>query len=180
MCYSLPPQERELQSAVENSNVEQLKAEVLELQKEKANLDRTQRQLDQEMEMLNTHTTARTQMDMLQKDKVMWKDHKLLQNKTQQPPVFYIPVLSPVRSQKRKTKFERSSHATVRIWCLCWVTFPIRESSRTGSILSLKKSTVPETDLLNSSMMNVSTLKPYCNAYCKYLFNWGMIVSSSQ
>lgn len=93
MCYSLPPQERELQSAVENSNVEQLKAEVLELQKEKANLDRTQRQLDQEMEMLNTHTTARTQMDMLQKDKVMWKDHKLLQNKTQQPLVNYSRVL---------------------------------------------------------------------------------------
>uniref|UniRef100_A0A3P8W9W2 RAD50 double strand break repair protein n=1 Tax=Cynoglossus semilaevis TaxID=244447 RepID=A0A3P8W9W2_CYNSE len=85
--------ERELQSAVENSNVEQLKAEVLELQKEKANLDRTQRQLDQEMEMLNTHTTARTQMDMLQKDKVMWKDHKLLQNKTQQPLVNYSRVL---------------------------------------------------------------------------------------
>lgn len=51
--------------------MDELKAEVLELQREKAELDRTQRQLDQEMEMLNTHTTARTQMDMLKKDKVM-------------------------------------------------------------------------------------------------------------
>uniref|UniRef100_A0A8D0DDS9 RAD50 double strand break repair protein n=1 Tax=Sander lucioperca TaxID=283035 RepID=A0A8D0DDS9_SANLU len=51
--------ERELQSAVQSSNVE-----------EKAELDHAQRQLDQEMELLNTHTTARTQVDMLKKDKV--------------------------------------------------------------------------------------------------------------
>uniref|UniRef100_A0A8D0AMU5 RAD50 double strand break repair protein n=1 Tax=Sander lucioperca TaxID=283035 RepID=A0A8D0AMU5_SANLU len=50
--------ERELQSAVQSSNVE-----------EKAELDHAQRQLDQEMELLNTHTTARTQVDMLKKDK---------------------------------------------------------------------------------------------------------------
>ncbi|XP_060911170.1 DNA repair protein RAD50 [Labrus mixtus] len=61
--------ERELQSAVQNSNVEELKAEVVELQREKAELDRAQRHLDKEMEMLNSHTTARTQMDMLKKDK---------------------------------------------------------------------------------------------------------------
>lgn len=61
--------ERELQSALQSSNVEELKAEVQELQKTKADLDRTQRRLDQEMETLNTHTTARTQMDMLTKDK---------------------------------------------------------------------------------------------------------------
>lgn len=63
-------QERELQSAVQSSNVEGLKAEVVELQKQKVELDRAQRALDQEMETLNTHTTARTQMDMLKKDKV--------------------------------------------------------------------------------------------------------------
>uniref|UniRef100_A0A3Q3NGM9 RAD50 homolog, double strand break repair protein n=1 Tax=Mastacembelus armatus TaxID=205130 RepID=A0A3Q3NGM9_9TELE len=61
--------EHELQSAVQNSNVEELKVEVIELQKEKAELDRAQRRLDQEMETLNTHTTARTQMEMLKKDK---------------------------------------------------------------------------------------------------------------
>ena len=60
-----------MQSAVQNSNVEELKAEVLDLQRDKAELDRTQRQLDQEMGILNTHTTARTQMEMLKKDKVM-------------------------------------------------------------------------------------------------------------
>lgn len=69
VCF--PPQERELQSAVQSSNVEELKAEVVELQREKAELDRVQRQLDQEMETLNTHTTTRTQMEMLKKDKVM-------------------------------------------------------------------------------------------------------------
>ncbi|XP_053702919.1 DNA repair protein RAD50 [Synchiropus splendidus] len=62
--------EHELQSAVENSNVEELRAEVTELQRLKAELDRAQRQLDQEMATLNTHTTARTQMDMLKKDKM--------------------------------------------------------------------------------------------------------------
>uniref|UniRef100_A0A3Q3GJ44 RAD50 homolog, double strand break repair protein n=1 Tax=Labrus bergylta TaxID=56723 RepID=A0A3Q3GJ44_9LABR len=61
--------EHELQSAVQNSNVEELKAEVVELQREKAELDSAQRHLDKEMEMLNSHTTARTQMDMLKKDK---------------------------------------------------------------------------------------------------------------
>lgn len=69
MCF--PVQERELQSAIQNSNVEQLKAEVSELQREKAELDCKQRKLDQEMETLNTHMTSRTQMDMLKKDKVM-------------------------------------------------------------------------------------------------------------
>lgn len=71
MCVPFSPQERELQSAVQSSNVEQLKAEVTELQTEKAELDRMQRQLDKEMEMLNTHTTARTQMDMLKREKVI-------------------------------------------------------------------------------------------------------------
>lgn len=71
LCLCLSPQERELQSAVQSSNVEQLKAEVTELQTEKAELDRMQRQLDKEMEMLNTHTTARTQMDMLKREKVI-------------------------------------------------------------------------------------------------------------
>uniref|UniRef100_A0A3P9B039 RAD50 double strand break repair protein n=1 Tax=Maylandia zebra TaxID=106582 RepID=A0A3P9B039_9CICH len=61
--------ERELQSAIQNSNVEELKAEVSELQREKAELDRKQRRLDQEMETLNTHMTARTEMDMLKKNK---------------------------------------------------------------------------------------------------------------
>uniref|UniRef100_A0A3P9ALK0 Zinc-hook domain-containing protein n=1 Tax=Esox lucius TaxID=8010 RepID=A0A3P9ALK0_ESOLU len=61
--------ERELESAVESSNVDGLKAEVLELQKSKAELERKLRQLDQEMETLNTHTSVRTQMDMLKKDK---------------------------------------------------------------------------------------------------------------
>ena len=70
---SFPPQERELQSSMESSNVEELKVEVVELQREKAELDRTQRRLDQEMETLNTHTSTRTQMEMLKKDKVMWK-----------------------------------------------------------------------------------------------------------
>ncbi|KAG8008563.1 DNA repair protein RAD50 [Nibea albiflora] len=61
--------ERELQTAVQSSNVEELKAEVMELQREKAELDRTQRQLDKEMEMLNAHTTTRTKIDMLKREK---------------------------------------------------------------------------------------------------------------
>nr|XP_020455506.1 DNA repair protein RAD50 [Monopterus albus]XP_020455507.1 DNA repair protein RAD50 [Monopterus albus]XP_020455508.1 DNA repair protein RAD50 [Monopterus albus]XP_020455509.1 DNA repair protein RAD50 [Monopterus albus] len=61
--------ERDLQSTMQKSTVDDLKAEVVELQKEKAELDRVQRRLDQEMEMLNTHTAARTQMEMLKKDK---------------------------------------------------------------------------------------------------------------
>lgn len=64
------PQERELQEAVQRSNVEELKAEIEQLQKEKSELDRAQRQLDQEIQLLNMHTTARTQMDMLKRDKV--------------------------------------------------------------------------------------------------------------
>lgn len=63
-------QEHDLQSAVQSSNVEELKTEVEELQREKSELDRTQRQLDQEMQTLNAHTTARTQMEMLKRDKV--------------------------------------------------------------------------------------------------------------
>lgn len=50
--------------------MDSLKAEVVELQKEKTELDQAQRKLDQEMELLNTHTAARTQMDMLKKTKV--------------------------------------------------------------------------------------------------------------
>lgn len=50
--------------------MEELKNEVVELQSEKADLDRSQRQLDKEMETLNTHTTARTQMEMLKREKV--------------------------------------------------------------------------------------------------------------
>uniref|UniRef100_A0A673YA98 RAD50 double strand break repair protein n=1 Tax=Salmo trutta TaxID=8032 RepID=A0A673YA98_SALTR len=66
--------ERELESAVQNSNVDGLKAEVLELHKDKTELDLTQRRLDREMETLNTHTTTRTQMDMLKKDKTDKED----------------------------------------------------------------------------------------------------------
>ncbi|XP_062262168.1 DNA repair protein RAD50 [Platichthys flesus] len=66
--------ERELQSSMQSSNVEELKVEVVELQKEKAELDRTQRRLDQEMETLNTHTSTRTQMDMLKKEKTEKED----------------------------------------------------------------------------------------------------------
>lgn len=70
MCVFFLPQERELQTAVQSSNVEELKAEVTELQREKAELDRTQRQLDKVMEMLNAHTTTRTKIDMLKREKV--------------------------------------------------------------------------------------------------------------
>ncbi|XP_014866628.1 PREDICTED: DNA repair protein RAD50 [Poecilia mexicana] len=61
--------ECELERAVQSSNVEELKTEIEGLQREKTELDRAQRRLDQEMQILNTHTTARTQMDMLKKDK---------------------------------------------------------------------------------------------------------------
>ncbi|XP_006734757.1 DNA repair protein RAD50 [Leptonychotes weddellii] len=64
-----PLKERELSKAEKNSNVEALKTEVISLQNEKADLDRTLRKLDQEMEQLNHHTTTRTQMEMLTKDK---------------------------------------------------------------------------------------------------------------
>lgn len=61
--------ERELSKAEKNSSIETLKAEILNLQSEKADLDRNLRKLDQEMEQLNHHTTTRTQMEMLTKDK---------------------------------------------------------------------------------------------------------------
>ncbi|XP_056265020.1 DNA repair protein RAD50 [Pseudoliparis swirei] len=61
--------ERELRGALQGSTVEELKVEVVELQREKVELDRRQRALDQEMASLNTHTAARTQADMLTKDK---------------------------------------------------------------------------------------------------------------
>ncbi|XP_003970804.1 DNA repair protein RAD50 [Takifugu rubripes] len=67
--------ERELHSTIQSSNVEELKNEVGELQREKTDLDHSQRRLDKEMEMLNTHTTARTQMDMLNREKMEKEDH---------------------------------------------------------------------------------------------------------
>lgn len=58
-----------------SSNVAGLNTEVADLRKEKENLDRSLRKLDQEMETINTHTTTRTQLEMLQKDKVnTWAD----------------------------------------------------------------------------------------------------------
>ncbi|XP_068600668.1 DNA repair protein RAD50-like [Brachionichthys hirsutus] len=66
--------ECELQSAVQSSNVDELKAEVVELQIEKAGFERTQRQLDKEMEILNTHITLRTQLDMLKREKIEKED----------------------------------------------------------------------------------------------------------
>ncbi|XP_026794416.3 DNA repair protein RAD50 isoform X2 [Pangasianodon hypophthalmus] len=66
--------ERELEKAVQDSTVDRLKMEVQELQREKVELDQAQRKLDQEMETLNIHTTARTQMDMLKKDKTDKED----------------------------------------------------------------------------------------------------------
>ncbi|XP_067852167.1 DNA repair protein RAD50 isoform X2 [Heptranchias perlo] len=61
--------ERDLECEETNSNVEGLKVEVVDLQKEKGELDKSLRKLDYEMEMLNLHTTTRTQMEMLKKDK---------------------------------------------------------------------------------------------------------------
>lgn len=61
--------ERDLDHAVASSNVAGLNTEVADLRKEKENLDRSLRKLDQEMETINTHTTTRTQLEMLQKDK---------------------------------------------------------------------------------------------------------------
>ncbi|XP_077122070.1 DNA repair protein RAD50 isoform X2 [Ranitomeya variabilis] len=61
--------ERELDSAERSCNVEALKTEVLQLQNQRSELDRTVRKLDQEMEQMNMHTMTRTQMDMLKKDK---------------------------------------------------------------------------------------------------------------
>nr|XP_045363781.1 DNA repair protein RAD50 isoform X2 [Camelus bactrianus] len=67
--------ERELSKAEKNSNIETLKTEVISLQNEKADLDRILRKLDQEMEQLNHHTTTRTQMEMLTKDKADKDEH---------------------------------------------------------------------------------------------------------
>lgn len=103
MCVHFPLQERELQSTVQNSNVDELKAEVVELQKEKAELDRAQRQLDQEMEMLNTHTTARTQMEMLKKDKVY---------------IHPLTVVTPVKNKNQKHKLLYCSVFPVSIFYL--------------------------------------------------------------
>lgn len=72
-------QERELQAAVQGSTVEQLKTEVSALQAERGELDSQQRRLDKEMETLNTHTSARTQLDMLKKEKVSDEDHLFFQ-----------------------------------------------------------------------------------------------------
>ncbi|TTX06314.1 DNA repair protein RAD50 [Bagarius yarrelli] len=66
--------ERDLKKAVQDSSVDQLKREVQDLQREKGELDQAQRKLDREMETLNMHTTARTQMDMLKKDKTDKED----------------------------------------------------------------------------------------------------------
>lgn len=65
---------------MQGSTVDRLKMEVQELQREKMELDQSQRKLDQEMETLNIHTTARTQMDMLKKDKVSTFTFHLLIN----------------------------------------------------------------------------------------------------
>ncbi|TRY58124.1 hypothetical protein DNTS_025536 [Danionella cerebrum] len=62
--------ERELEDTVQACTVDSLKAQVIQLQKEKTELDQIQRKLDQEMEVLNTHTAASAQMDMLKKDKM--------------------------------------------------------------------------------------------------------------
>uniref|UniRef100_A0A669E4U3 RAD50 double strand break repair protein n=1 Tax=Oreochromis niloticus TaxID=8128 RepID=A0A669E4U3_ORENI len=60
----------EREDAVQSSSVEELKAEVKKLQSEKVELDCTQRQLDEDMETLNMHTAALTQMDILKKGKM--------------------------------------------------------------------------------------------------------------
>ncbi|KAL0162090.1 hypothetical protein M9458_041486, partial [Cirrhinus mrigala] len=61
--------ECELDNAMQVSTVDSLKAEEIELQKEKNELDQAQRRLDKEMELLNRHTAERTQMDMLKNTK---------------------------------------------------------------------------------------------------------------
>ncbi|KAJ1127130.1 hypothetical protein NDU88_005533 [Pleurodeles waltl] len=68
--------EHELDDAEKSFNIDALKVEVTDLQKEKVELDRVLRRLDQEMEQLNMHTMARTQLDMLKKDK-MDKDEQI-------------------------------------------------------------------------------------------------------
>lgn len=67
--------ERELESVERSCSVEALKTEVLQLQNQRSELDRTVRKLDQEMEQLNMHTMTRTQMDMLKKDKAEKDEH---------------------------------------------------------------------------------------------------------
>ncbi|KAK9955837.1 hypothetical protein ABG768_015687 [Culter alburnus] len=66
----LQKMERELDNAVQACTVDSLKAEVIELQREKTELDQAQRRLDKEMELLNTHTRAHAEMDMLKKTKM--------------------------------------------------------------------------------------------------------------
>lgn len=149
-----PLQERELQSAVQNSNVEELKGEVVALQREKAELDHSQRRLDKEMEILNTHTTARTQVDMLNREKVCNLVHCQATGVTHSSPLcshylFVIRLFSP--RLRRRNKYVRSSLVTAKIWCHCWATFPTRESWRTGSMTGLRTSMAPETNLPNSS-----------------------------
>lgn len=63
---------------------------MVELQREKTDLDQAQRRLDKEMEMLNIHTTARTQMDMLNREKVI-PFHSLLL-------FFYLVCVEPPHS----------------------------------------------------------------------------------
>lgn len=172
-CLWASLQERELQSAVQSSNVEELKKEVVELQREKVDLDRTQRLLDKEMETLNTHTTARTQMDMLKREKVT-RSHPGLSV----PSVFVLTFLPfsaflfffphvlriswmwPLVSHhslsffarwRRRIRSGRSSPGTARTWCRCWATFPTRESWRTGSTPSPRRSPAPGTGSPNSS-----------------------------
>ncbi|XP_072002092.1 DNA repair protein RAD50 [Engystomops pustulosus] len=67
--------ERELDSIERSCNVESLKTEVLQLQNQRSELDRTVRKLDQEMEQMNMHTKTRTEMDMLKKDKAEKDEH---------------------------------------------------------------------------------------------------------
>ncbi|RXN26700.1 DNA repair RAD50 [Labeo rohita] len=77
--------ECELDNAMQAYTVDSLKAEEIELQKEKTELDQAQRRLDQEMELLNTHTAERTQMDMLKNTEMEKKEQvskiKLRHNK---------------------------------------------------------------------------------------------------
>ncbi|XP_078086817.1 DNA repair protein RAD50 [Mustelus asterias] len=61
--------EHDLERAETSSNVDGLKTELVDLKKEEGELDKSLWRLDQEMETLNLHTTARTQMEMLKKDK---------------------------------------------------------------------------------------------------------------
>uniref|UniRef100_A0A669AX67 RAD50 double strand break repair protein n=1 Tax=Oreochromis niloticus TaxID=8128 RepID=A0A669AX67_ORENI len=69
--------EVEREDAVQSSSVEELKAEVKKLQSEKVELDCTQRQLDEDMETLNMHTAALTQMDILKKGKAEMEEQIL-------------------------------------------------------------------------------------------------------